>query len=252
MADTTVTVYTKDHRVVKATRAGLALCTKVKDDDFLLVDNVEVEQLEWVVGYCDAVAANPDAGAAEWRPRVLAMTVSERHTLAAAAELLGATVVVDALAAAAATEAAQTYTLVCEGGATLTVTKAVLRMNKTLDNMAAACPGAAMLPVPALSAATLQQVVEFCEQYIANACVKEEWVTKVMGMVNTDVAVLYKAADFLDNAACMDVCARGIANRLQSMSVEEMREYIGDIPVGDAEGGDAEGGDADEGGNGNE
>lgn len=219
-------LFTEEYEEATITPAGFALCTKLTYEDDLIVDGVALPQLQTLAQFCDDTASGDAAAAAQWLDRVTAMGMPERHTLAAAAGVLGVAPLADVLAAAAARDEGETFTLVTRDGDAVTVDRCFVRMNTTLDNLLSACAKAAV-PLAMVDTPTLKTIVTFCAEYAASRDAADKWVGQVKGMVNTTAAALYKAADYLDNKVLVDVCARGIAERIKGMTVEEIREYTG-------------------------
>lgn len=131
-----------------------------------------------------------------------------------------------------AAEADASYTLCSADGTLVKLPRAALGLNTTLHNMLGDCPATApaVVPVP-LSPGVLATVVEFCTDATRDLeAAKLAWHDRVKAMDGGPVGELFRAADFLNNAPLLDVCARAVAARIEATPVEELAAYIGVDP----------------------
>jgi hypothetical protein len=139
--------------------------------------------------------------------------------------------------AAATTDAS--CTLCAADGTLVPLPRAALGLNTTLHNMLGDCTGTVttVVPVP-LSSGVLATVVEFCTDVTRDLeAAKLAWHDRVKAMDGGPVGDLFRAADFLNNAPLLDVCARAVAARIEATPVEELAAYIGvDPQAEDSEG----------------
>jgi len=236
-------LHTGDYDIVHVSHAGAGLITHERpEDDLWVIEGVKLDQLKLVARFCDDYATDAEKTALLWADNILMeQSLEWRYELKEAAKTMGVQGLENLFSKVAAKEESETFTICSKDGGTFGVTRAILKMNNTLDNMVGATKwlmtpeggatkcgnGQTMVPVPTVDTSTLTHVVGFCKEFIVNPPdTKAKYIELVKAMVNTDAASLITAADFLSNAALLDVCARGIAARIESLTVEEMRQYI--------------------------
>lgn len=227
--DTKYKIHTSHYDIVYISCAGAQFVQVERpDNDLWVIEGVELDELKLVVDFCNDYATDAEKTVIQWNERALGQSVEWRFELKKAAEIMGVQPLVAVLMQITTNEQLECFNVCAKDGGCMKVTRGVLKMNNTLNNMVNDFgENQTVIPISTVDTPTMTHVVNFCTEYITNPPdTKSKYIEMVKGMVNTEAASLITAADFLSNVVLLDVCARGIAARIESLTIEEMKEYV--------------------------